>query len=207
MMIAQGTPEWFAQRLGRVTGSKVHCLIASGSGAGRKSYLAQLVLERLTGQVAEGFKSAAMERGTEMEPEAVRAYQFYHEAAVEEVGFVAHPTIEMAGASPDRLVGNRGVLEVKCPLAPAHLETLNGGSIKAEYRSQMQWEMACTGREWCDFISFNPDFPEAMRLHVTRIERDDALIAKLEAAARHFLTDVDLEVAKLRHRYGEAEAA
>lgn len=206
-MIAQGTPEWFEERRGKVTGSKVHCLIASGTGAGRKAYLAQLVLERLTGQVAEGFKSAAMERGTEMEPEAVRAYQFYHDATVEEVGFVAHPAIEMAGASPDRLVGERGVLEVKCPLAPAHLDTLNGGSIKAEYRSQVQWEMACTGREWCDFVSFNPDFPEAMRLHVTRIERDDALIAKLEAAARKFLLDVDVKVGELRHRYGGSEAA
>ena len=206
-MIEQGSPEWFQQRLGRVTGSRVHCLIAGGTGAGRKTYLAQLVLERLTGKAEEGFKSFAMERGTELEPDAVKAYQFYHDAEIHEVGFVGHPTIEMAGASPDRLVGALGVLEVKCPLAPAHLDALNGGNIKADYRSQMQWEMACTGREWCDFVSFNPDFPEAMRLHTTRVERDADLIAQLDVATQKFLSDVDREVEKLRFRYGEAQAA
>lgn len=206
-MIAQGTPEWMEQRLGKVTGSKVHCLIASGSRAGEETYFAQLVLERLTGQATEGFKSAAMERGTELEPEAVRAYQFYHEADVQEVGFVPHPTIPMAGASPDRLVCADGGLETKCPQPPAHLHALKGGSIKPVYLSQMQWCMACTQRSWWDFASFNPHFPEAMRLHVTRIERDDEHIARLESATLKFLSKVDLEVAKLRHRYGEAEAA
>jgi putative phage-type endonuclease len=206
-MIAQGSPEWHEQRRGRVTGSRIHCLIASGNGAGRKSYMRELLLERLTGKVAEGFRSAAMDRGTELEADAVRAYEFFHDQTSIEVGFVTHPTLDLAGASPDRLVGHDGVVEVKCPLGPAHLDFLEGKSIKPEYVSQMQWEMACTGRAWCDFVSFNPDFPEAMRLRVVRVQRDEAHIRKLEAATRSFLEELSIEVDKLRFRYEGAQAA
>ena len=206
-MIAQGTPEWHEERRGKVTGSRIHCLIARGEQKGRATYLRELLLERLTGKVVEGFKSSAMDRGNEYEPSAVRAYEFFCDRTAIEVGFVTHPKIDMAGASPDRLVDRDGVLEVKCPMGPAHLDLLEGKPIKREYLSQMQWEMACTGRAWCDFVSFNPDFPASMQLKVIRIERDDAAIRQLEEAARSFLAELDLEFDRLRFRYEGAAAA
>ena len=206
-MIEQGTPEWHAERCGKVTASRIADMMAktkTGWGASRANYKAQLVAERLTGVVAESFTNAAMQWGTQTEPEARAAYQFYRDAKVEQVGFCRHPEIDMSGASPDGLVADVGLVEIKCPNTATHIETLLGRSVPGKYVLQMQWQMACTGRAWCDFVSFDPRMPEDMRLFVTRLDRDDKQIAEVDAAVRAFLFEIDATVAELTKLYREA---
>lgn len=206
----QRSPEWFAARLGKVTASRVADAIAqtkTGWGASRANYAAQLVAERLTGVAAESFTNAAMQWGCDYEAEARRAYAFYRDATVTEEAFTPHPTIEMAGASPDGLIGDDGLLELKCPITATHITTLLGGIVPAKYVTQMMFQMACTGRQWCDFASYDPRLPESMRLFVKRVERDDAEIARLEALVVDFLGEVDETVASLRALYELREAA
>lgn len=208
-MITQGSPEWFALRCGKATASKIADIIAttkSGPSASRKNYLAQLVAERLTGVVAESFTNGAMQWGTDKEPEARAAYAFVHaDGPVAEAEFVTHPNIHNSGASPDGYVGSDGLLEIKCPNTATHIDTLLTGKIDGKYHTQMQWQMACTGRTWCDFVSYDPRMPEHLALWVKRVPRDEKLIAELEAAVKAFLTEVDATVAALE-AYAEAEA-
>lgn len=207
--IIQGTPEWFAARCGKVTASRVADVIAktkTGWGASRANYLAELVAERLTGNVAEGFTNAAMRWGTETEPEARRAYEFYSDAEVTQIGFVDHPKIAMSGASPDGLVGSDGLVEIKCPNTSTHIDTLLGLTLPDKYVVQMQWQLACTGREWCDFVSYDPRMPEEMRAFIKRVERDDDRISELENMVEAFLAEVEFKVDGLRRLY-RAEAA
>ena len=190
----QGSPEWFAARLGKVTASRVGDVVAktkTGWGASRKNYMAELVAERLTGVAAESHTNAAMKWGTETEPQARAAYEFFRDAEVAPVGFVEHPRIQMSGASPDGLIGNDGLVEIKCPNTATHIDTLLGQEIDAKYHAQMQWQMACTGRAWCDWISFDPRMPEDLRLFVKRVPRDDKRIIKLEDAVTEFLLELD----------------
>jgi putative phage-type endonuclease len=201
-MIEQGTPEWFAQRLGKVTASRVADIIAktqSGAAASRKNYLAQLVAERLTGQAADSFKSGAMQHGTETEPMARMAYETETGQMVTEVAMIQHPKIEMAGASPDGLVGEDGLVEIKCPNTSTHIATLMADKAPSGYMAQMQWQMACTGRAWCDFVSFDPRMPDDMQLFIKRVPRDEALIAEYEAEVVKFLAEVQETVDKLIH--------
>jgi len=203
-MIAQGSDEWKALRLGKVTASRVADVVAktkTGPAASRKNYAAQLIAERLTGVVVDGFQSKEMQHGTETEPKARAAYSFYADADVVQVDFVPHPGIEMTGASPDGLVGEDGLVEFKCPNTATHIETLLGGIIPQDYVTQMQWQMACTGRQWCDFVSFDPRMPGNMQISIQRVPRDDKRIAELEAAVAAFLIEVSLKVAALRDRY------
>lgn len=196
----QRTEEWFAARVGKVTASRIADVTAktkTGWGAGRKNYMAELVAERLTGNRNEGFTNAAMQWGTDTEPDAVAAYEFYQCVTVEPVGFVDHPNIEMTGASPDGLVGDDGLIEIKCPNTATHLDTILTGKIDGKYIKQMQWQMACTGRKWCDFASYDPRLPEHLRLWTNRVTRDDAMIADLEAMVRDFLTELETLIDKL----------
>jgi putative phage-type endonuclease len=207
--LIQGSPEWKAARLGRVTASRVADAVAktkTGWGASRANYMAELIAERLTGEAAEGFTSAAMQWGTEHEAEALAAYSFRHDADVVSVGFVPHPSIAMSGASPDGLIGDDGLVEVKCPNTSTHIDTLLEAGIPSKYVLQMQWQMACTGRAWCDFLSFDPRLPESMRLYVQRVERAPAVIAELERDIIGFLAELDDRVAALRAKY-ERKAA
>lgn len=196
----QRSEEWFSARLGKATASRIADVMArtkSGPSASRANYAAQLVTERLTGERAESYTNAAMAWGTETEPLARAAYETAQYAVVDEVGFVDHPTIAMAGASPDGLVGSEGLIEIKCPNTATHIDTLLGGSVPGKYITQMQWQMACTGRKWCDFVSFDPRLPGQLRLFVRRVERDDTAIADLEAGVSEFLADVEAKVARL----------
>lgn len=205
----QGTPEWHAARCGKVTASKIADLTAktkSGWSASRANYMATLVAERLTGTVAESFSSAAMQWGKDHEEEAARIYAFERGTELSTVGFVLHPMMDNAGASPDRLAGNAGLVEIKCPNTATHIETLLGGSIDGKYVKQMQWQMLCTGRAWCDFVSYDPRMPVEMQLHVARVERDDKAIAEIEDAVRSFLGELDTMVAALRERYMQEAA-
>lgn len=203
-MYDQGSPEWFAERIGKVTASRVADVIAktkTGYSTSRANYAAQLIAERLTGNVAESYSNAAMEWGVMTEAEARTAYEFLTDATVDQVGFVNHPMITMTGASPDGLVGEFGLVEIKCPITATHIETLLGQSVPKKYVTQMMWQMACTGRQWCDFVSYDPRLPESMRLFVRRVERDAVMIAELELAIRTFLDEIDATVARLRALY------
>jgi len=192
-MMEQRTDEWFAARLGKVTASRVADVIAktkSGYGAGRANYMADLVVERLTGQKAQGFSNAAMEWGTQTEPQARAAYSAKTGILVEEVGFIDHPTVAMSGASPDGFA-EEGLIEVKCPNTATHLEWILAELPPLKYFTQMQWQMACTGRPWCDFVSFDPRLPERLQLLVVRVPRDDVYIAMLETEVKKFLAELD----------------
>lgn len=210
-MSDQRTPEWFEERLGKVTASCIYKVMAKlkdgRPGADRTNYHAQLVTERLTGTVAESYSNAAMQWGTETEPQARAMYRFDKGADVVETGFHSHPTIEMSGASPDGLVGADGLVEIKCPNSATHIATLTGAPIDRKYILQMQWQMACTERLWCDFDSFDPRLPLEMQSHIQRVQRDDALIAEIEAEVTAFLAEVDATVADLTARYLQKEAA
>lgn len=202
--VVQGTPEWHAIRLGKVTASRLADVCArtkTGWGAGRKNYMAELVAERLTGHRQEGFTNAAMQWGTETEPEARSTYQLQINCRVGQTGFVPHPSIADTGASPDGLVRDDGLVEIKCPNTATHLETLLGAELPQKYFYQIQWQLACTGRGWCDFVSFDPRLPESMRLHVERVKREDAVIAALEKDVTEFLTELRDTVHRLRSKY------
>jgi len=210
--IIQGTPEWYAARLGKVTASRVADIIAkinmgASASASRRNYMAQLVAERLTGQVAKGYSSPSMEWGSEVEAEARAAYEFYADADVQQIGFVPHLLIEKAGASPDGLVGQFGLVEIKCPNTATHIDNLINQKIPARYITQMQWQMACTHRDWCDFVSFDPRMPESMKLFVQRVERDGPLIWELEQAVIAFLDETSEKVETLRSLYERKAAA
>lgn len=208
--IIQGSDEWKALRLGKVTASRVADVIAktkSGYSAGRANYAAQLIAERLTGTVAESYTNAAMQHGTETEPEARAAYEFYQGVTVKEVAFVPHPKIDQAGCSPDGLVDDDGLVEIKCPQTATHLETLLGQAVPSKYETQMQFQMACTGRSYCDFVSYDPRMPENMRLFIKRVPRDDKRIAELETEIAAFLLELAVKLSQLNSLYGEKEAA
>lgn len=208
--IVQGSDAWKQLRLGRVTASRVADVVAktkSGYGAGRANYAAQLIAERLTGTVAESFTNAAMQHGTETEPEARAAYEFYQSVKVHEVAFIPHPKIDQAGCSPDGLVDGDGLVEIKCPNTATHLETLIGQAVPAKYETQMQFQMACTDRQWCDFVSYDPRMPENMRLFIKRVPRDAARIKELETEVASFLLEMAVKLSQLNSIYGLEQAA
>jgi putative phage-type endonuclease len=207
-MSDQGSYDWLKQRAGKVTASRVSDVVArtkSGFGASRKNYMAQLLTERLTGEPTPSFSNAAMVHGTDTEPMARDAYQAITMETVQEEGFIVHPTIEQSGASPDGLIGEDGLIEIKCPNTATHLDTLESGKVPAKYITQMQWQMACTGRQWCDFMSFDPRLPERMQAFIKRVPRDEAVIGELEAAVTEFLTELAERVAGLEEKYGASQ--
>jgi putative phage-type endonuclease len=189
----QRSEEWFQARLGKVTASKLSDVMAttkSGESAYRRTYRHQLVTERLTGKQTEIYINQAMQHGMDTEDEARDFYVFKY-ADVEEVGFIDHPTIDMAGASPDGLVGDDGLIEIKCRQPQNHTETLISHQIPSRYKLQMFWQMACTGRKWCDYVSYCPSFPESLKMVVIRLQWDDEQIKLLEESVMKFLTEVE----------------
>tara|TARA_X000001316_G_C922015_1_gene36750 strand:- start:1299 stop:1925 length:627 start_codon:yes stop_codon:yes gene_type:complete len=207
-MIEQGSPEWFAQRCGKATASRIADIIAktkSGPAASRKNYKAQLVAERLTKDVAESFTNAAMQWGTDHEEEARDAYAFLHAEglSVTKAEFVIHPSIPDSGASPDGYVGESGLVEIKCPNTATHIDTLLSGKVPSKYITQMMWQMACTGRQWCDYCSYDPRLPAHLSLFVKRVHRDDLMIAELEREVEAFLEEVTA-IVKALEEYAEA---
>lgn len=194
----QGSPEWLAERAGRVTASKISDVMMAKTTAGFQNYLAQLVCERLTGQPVDTFKSAAMEHGNETEPQARAFYELESGNEVRECGFIPHPKLEWSGASPDGLIGADGLVEIKCPQPAKHIKNLMGGSIDKGYALQMQWQMACTDRQWCDFVSFNPSFPDRLKMHIQRVDRDAELVEEITAATIKFLAEVDAKLRALK---------
>ncbi len=204
LYIEQGSDEWRQARCGSLGASMIADALAktkTGWGASRANLQARLLVERLTGVPQDTYQNHAMLEGIEREPAARAAYEFLQDAEVEQVGLIKHPTIVGSLASPDGLVGNDGLLEIKCPQAAAHLATLLDEPIAQKYLFQMQWQMACAGRAWCDFVSFNPSFPPEMHLWIRRIPRDDTTIAALEKDVRSFLAELDDKLTVLQSRY------
>lgn len=204
--IEQGTSEWHQVRLGKVTASRIHEVVArvkSGDyGASRKNYMADLFAERLTNTPTDSYVSKEMLWGTDHQADAVAAYEYHTNATVQKIGFVSHQRIAMAGCSPDGFVGADGLVEIKCPNTAQHLSTFFNETIDGQYIKQMQFQMACTGRKWCDFISFDPRLPELspktkrhMRMVVLRVMRNDAEVAQLEAEAVKFLQELEQMIA------------
>lgn len=200
----QGTQEWHEARLGRVTASRIADVMMKPTTAGYQNYRAQLVCERLTGEPTETFTSAAMQHGTDTEPQARAFYEMEYGVDVEQVGFVPHPKLAMSGASPDGQVGKTGLVEIKCPQPATHIKTLSGASIDRKYLLQMQWQMACTGREWCDFVSFCPSLPDEMQMLCQRVERDAEQVEEITEAVTRFLAEVDALCADLTAKYSAA---
>jgi putative phage-type endonuclease len=208
--LVQNSPEWLAHRAGRLGASSIGDMLAktkSGWGASRANLKARLIVERLTGLPVETYKNAAMQHGNDTEPQARAMYEFMRDVTVVQVGYVEHPTIPMAGCSPDGLVGDDGLLEIKCPGSATHIDILDGGSFDGRYVKQVQWQMGTTGRAWADLVSFDPRLPPEMQIHIWRVYRDDDLIAEFEKEARVFLADVDATIARLTAKYMHAEAA
>lgn len=212
-MSEQQTEAWRQARVGKVTASRVQDIIATvksgGLSAGYKNYMAELVAERLTG-VPQGsdFQSAAMIAGSAMEAEARAIYAFMRNTPIVEVGFVKHPLIRDAGCSPDGYVGDEGLVEIKCPNTATHIDTLLRGVIPIAYATQMHFQMACTGRRWCDFVSYDNRMPEHMRLWVRRVQRDQAIIEQLDDKVSDFLAELASTIDQLQRAYpAPAEAA
>mgnify|MGYP000202101260 CR=1 FL=1 len=209
-MIEQRTEAWFKERLGKVTASRIADVMAktkTGYGAGRANYMAELIAERLTGETADRYQNAAMQWGTDTEPKARAAYSFVTGESVVETGFVPHPVIELSGASPDGLVGDNGLVEIKCPNTATHIDTLLGAGIDRKYLLQMQWQMACTGRQWCDFVSYDPRLGTEMSLHIQRFNFDEKLVREIETEVQAFLAELSDKVIRLRAAYDVKEAA
>jgi putative phage-type endonuclease len=206
-MIEQRTEEWFQQRLGKVTASRISDVIAktkTGVSTSRQNYLIQLVSERLTGKKGDSFVNQAMLDGIERESAARALYMLNRDVSVTEVGFFDHPVIKNSGASPDGAVNAEeegkyaGLIEIKCPIETTHTNTLMSKSVPSKYVPQMQWQLACTGARWVDFVSFNPNFPAELQIFVARVDRDDSYIAELEAEVIKFLDEVDATILKLK---------
>ena len=206
-MLQQGTDEWRQARCGSIGASDAPRVVRrtkTGYSADRDSLLAEKVLERLTGVPVEIFKTQAMLQGTAREPEARLLYQMVRGVEVEEVGLVPHPSIKGSHASPDGYVSGAGLIEIKAPMPAAHLNTLLTKTISEAHVVQMQWQMACTGGHWCDYISFSSDFPPAMQLWIKRVERDPRFIGELESEITQFIRELEAKIAKLSREYAVA---
>jgi predicted phage-related endonuclease len=202
-MSLQGSEAWRLDRAGHVTASRITDVMAKDTTAARRNYKAEIVAEILSGSPIEaGYVSADMKRGTEQEPFARVAYEIRTGAIVNQCGFVKHPTIERAGCSPDGLIGEDGLIEIKVPKLATHIEYLLAGKVPAEYIPQMCWQLACTGRQWNDFVSYSPELPEHLSLFVARIECDLDVIRMMESKVRQFLAECDQLLAQLETRVG-----
>lgn len=190
----QRTPEWMALRIGKVTGSRVADVLAEikkGESAARRNYRVDLAGQTLTGLAVEKLVSKEMQWGTDQEPFARAAYEYQQNVMVSSIGFAVHPGMERFGVSPDGFVGDDGLIEIKCPTTATHLGYLLQNEVPADYQPQMLAAMACTGRQWCDFVSFDPRMPPHLQLFVKRFERDNARITEIEGKVEAFLREVD----------------
>lgn len=204
----QRSPEWFAARCGKVTASRLYDVMTrtkSGYAASRQNYMAELICQRLTGKPEEGFTNAAMMRGTELEPVAREMYALNEfDAVISEVGLIDHPTIAGFAASPDGLVNDDGLIEIKCPNTWTHLQTLKTGVPKRQYLLQMHAQMMCTERKWCDFVSFDDRLPPELAYFKTRINFDEVLAEEIEQEVVKFLTELETEIQNITHQESAA---
>lgn len=206
LTMQQGSPEWLYERCGQVTASRVVDVVAKlkngKESAARQSYKMELLSETITGRAAEHFVSMAMDYGYENEPLARSAYEITKSLEVERIGYVRHPRIPRTGASPDGLVGDDGLVEIKVPNTTTHLGYLIGEVVPKDYIPQMMWQMSCTERQWCDFVSYDPRLPEEFGLFIVRLDRDESLIAEMEREVEKFLAELG-EMAQKLGKFGK----
>lgn len=201
--LEQGTAEWKDARCGKVTASRISDVLTKPrkgqkESAVRANYRAHLICELLTGRpVQDEFQTWDMKRGTELEPTARVEYELKRGVMVQTVGFVQHPRIASAGCSPDGLIGADGLAQFKCPKTATHLGWLMAGIVPVEHRPQMQFEMSCTGRQWSDFVSYEPNLPDHLQLFIVRLKRDEAAIAEIENEVVRFLAEISDIIGKL----------
>lgn len=208
-MIEQGSVEWHNQRLGKVTASRISDVMArtkSGYSASRRNYMMELLCQRLTGRKEEGYVNAAMQRGTDLEPMAAGMYEGLNDVMTAESGFVECPMIPMAGASPDRLVGDDGLLEIKCPNTATHVDFLRTGKIDSGYELQMLFQMICTGRKWCDFVSFDDRMPQDLQYKCSRFHYDGERATEVITEVVAFLKELDALEVEMRGMMMQAAA-
>ena len=200
MSAPQGSAEWLSARAGCLTASAIADMLAktkTGEAASRANLRARLVAERLTGIPQDGFSNAVMQWGNEQEPFARAAYEIHSGNLVDQTGLVMHPSIPYAGASPDGLIDDCGLVEIKCPNTATHIKYLLSGDAPKEYQPQMLWQMECTERKWCDFVSFDPRMPSHLQLFVVRFDRDEGRLNDVRAEAVKFLAEVDSMINQL----------
>lgn len=208
------SPEQAAARVGKLTASRIADATArtkTGWGASRANYMSELLVERLTGAPMERFVTKEMLWGIEKESDAKAAYEFFYDVEIVPSGFVDHPEIAMSGASPDGLIGDKGLIEIKCPNTATHVDFLLSDEVDLRYRKQMLWQLLCTDRDWCDFASFDPRMPEKLQLRVRRFTRAallaDKQIGDLAADALSFLLELAAKDDALRAQMARKEAA
>lgn len=200
----QSSPEWVVCRIGRITGSRVPDAlktIKSGAfAASRIDYAYDLALERLTGepQGPDLSNVSWVQDGKAWEADARALYEFRYNVTVEQIGFATHDELPMFGASPDGLIGDDGVLEIKAPKAKTHLQYLLGKVPPADYLGQMDAEIVCTGRKWCDFVSYNPKFPPHLQFFCVRYTPEQEKLRELEKAVVVFDGEVEAILEKLK---------
>jgi putative phage-type endonuclease len=191
----QNSAKWISARTGRITASRICDLMATlkrgGEAASRRDYRAELIAERLTGKAESRHVSKEMRYGREQEPFARTAYEIRSENIVDQVGFVFHPRLDFSGASPDGLICENGGVELKCPKTTTHLAYMAAGTVPKEYEDQLLWNMACSEREWWDFVSFDPRLPEKLRLFIVRMPRDEARIGEIEREVMTLNNEID----------------
>lgn len=199
-MTQEEREEWLQSKCGKVGASMIHAIMArtkSGYSASRDNYMSSLLIERLTGRPTETYQSDAMRWGIETEPQAKAFYELETGNQVVNVKFILHPKITEAGASPDGLINDDGLIEVKCPNTATHLEFILGGGIDKKYLLQMMWQLEVTGRKWCDFVSFDPRLPAHLQMKIVKVERDDSLIAEIKDEVNKFLGELNEKLTKL----------
>lgn len=200
----QGTAEWLEIRQGKITASRIadvmDYLKKGGEGASRRNYRQELLAERLSGRSEDHYVSAEMAWGSEFEPIARSAYEIGTESMVDTVGFVLHPTFDFAGASPDGLVNDDGLIEIKCGKTTTHLRWMQAGVVPEEHQLQILWNLACTERQWADFVSFDPRLPDGLKIFIARMDRDDARIDQIESEVASFNGEVEQAIAALSGR-------
>ena len=200
----QRSDEWYAARCGSLGASQLNDALATtktGWGASRENLKNKIIAERLTGVPAESYTNAAMLWGIDNEDAARQAYEAHTGTFVDELGIAYHPVLKHTHASPDGLVGNDGLIEIKCPNTTTHIETLRSGKAPSKYIKQMQWQMRCVDRQWCDFVSFDPRLPKHLQLFIVRVDRDDEFISKLDTQVAEFLSEVEREIEELNERF------
>jgi putative phage-type endonuclease len=200
--VEQGSDAWHKARLGHITASHISDVMAKGKGkeesVTRYNYKVKLVAERITGvSASDGYTNSAMEWGVEQEQFACMAYEAREETFVTRTGFWLHPTIDWLGVSPDRLVGDGGLVEVKCPNTSTHVQYLLSREVPAKYYNQIQCQLWVTRRAWCDFVSYDPRLPLRKQLLILRVNRDDKMIALMQEEVQKFLGEVEDLIIKL----------
>ncbi|MDC0183035.1 YqaJ viral recombinase family protein [Nitrosomonadales bacterium] len=201
MTAPQGTQEWLKKRLGKITSSTIHKIMSSKENSSTRTRLMQdLIFERISGSPTKNIVTAPMARGLELESEARKAYELQNEIVILS-GFIEHPTIKDAGASPDGLIGDDGLIEIKCLNKKSHEEIIRKQVLPRQYYIQIQFQLACTQRLWCDFVAYHPDADKP--LYVQRIKPEIKLIKEIHEKALVFISEVEEKYREMKKRNSE----